>query len=181
MSFSNSEAQNYPETIEISLALENKYFSWLIVIGLYGYRPFQLLKVILAFSWLWKAAFKLIFSNSKNFSCCNLSAGVAQNARFTTNGMCAKNNTHINVERTSNNRVIAASDLYCCLLPQCEALRTCRSGFPIATKWCCDQVPLWSPHFCGTWTLQETTFTFYFLRSVSWVIGKSFLVPSTFV
>jgi len=25
------------------------------------------------------------------------------------------------------------------LLPQCEALRTCRSGFPIATKWCCDQ------------------------------------------
>jgi len=47
MSFSNSEAQNYPGTIEISLALENKYFSWLIVIGLYGYRPFQLLKVIL--------------------------------------------------------------------------------------------------------------------------------------
>jgi len=29
--------------------------------------------------------------------------------------------------------VIAAHDLYCCLLPQCEALRTCRSGFPIAT------------------------------------------------
>jgi len=24
-------------------------------------------------------------------------------------------------------------DLYCCLLPRCEALRTCRSGFPIAT------------------------------------------------
>jgi len=36
------------------------------------------------------------------------------------------------VARTSNNRVIAAHDLYCCLLPQCEALRTCRSGFPIA-------------------------------------------------
>ena len=32
-----------------------------------------------------------------------------------------------------------ACELYCCLLPQCEALRTCRSGFPIATKWCCDQ------------------------------------------
>jgi len=30
-------------------------------------------------------------------------------------------------------QVIAAHDLYCCLLPQCEALRTCRSGFPIAT------------------------------------------------
>jgi len=30
-------------------------------------------------------------------------------------------------------------ELYCCLLPQCEALRACRSGFPIATIWCCDQ------------------------------------------
>jgi len=27
-----------------------------------------------------------------------------------------------------------ACELYCCLLPQCEALRTCRSGFPIATQ-----------------------------------------------
>ena len=36
------------------------------------------------------------------------------------------------VARTSNNRVISSGDLYCCLLPQCEALRTCRSGFPIA-------------------------------------------------
>ena len=32
-----------------------------------------------------------------------------------------------------------ACDLYCYLLPQCEALRTCCSGFPMATKWCCDQ------------------------------------------
>jgi len=30
-------------------------------------------------------------------------------------------------------RVIMARDLYCCLRPQCEALRTCHSGFPIAT------------------------------------------------
>ena len=30
-------------------------------------------------------------------------------------------------------RVIMACELYCCLLPQCEALRICRSGFPIAT------------------------------------------------
>jgi len=30
-------------------------------------------------------------------------------------------------------REIATHDLYCCLLPQCEAMRTCRSGFPIAT------------------------------------------------
>jgi len=35
-------------------------------------------------------------------------------------------------------RVIAVHDLYC-LLPQCEVLFTCRSGFPIAKKWCCDQ------------------------------------------
>jgi len=34
--------------------------------------------------------------------------------------------------RTSNNRVILSGELYCCLLPQCEALRTCHSGFPIA-------------------------------------------------
>jgi len=37
------------------------------------------------------------------------------------------------VARTSNNRVISSGDIYCCLLPRCEALRTCRSGFPIAT------------------------------------------------
>jgi len=29
--------------------------------------------------------------------------------------------------------VITACDLYCCLLPQCEVLRTCHAGFPIAT------------------------------------------------
>jgi len=40
---------------------------------------------------------------------------------------------YIHVVGTSNNRVVAAHDLYCCLLPQCEALRTCRSGFPIET------------------------------------------------
>ena len=38
------------------------------------------------------------------------------------------------VTRTSNNRVISLGDLYCCLLPQCEALRTCRSRFLIATQ-----------------------------------------------
>ena len=40
---------------------------------------------------------------------------------------------------TVTTRVISSRDLYCCLLPWCEALRTCRSGFPITTKWCCDQ------------------------------------------
>jgi len=48
--------------------------------------------------------------------------------------MCVKNNTIMYVARTSNNRVISSGDLYCCLLPRCEALRTCRSGFPIATR-----------------------------------------------
>jgi len=62
------------------------------------------------------------------------SVGVALNVRVTTNGMCMKNNTHIYVSRTSNNRVIAACELYCCLLPQCKALCTCHLGFPIATR-----------------------------------------------
>ena len=88
--------------------------------------------------------------------CCNLSGGVALDAWFTTNGMCAKNNNiyawreqaiiewlrrgisvdtkwwtiEQNGQRTL--RGIAPHDLYCCLLPQCEALRTCRSDFPIA-------------------------------------------------
>ena len=36
---------------------------------------------------------------------------------------------HIYVARTSNNGVIMACELYCCLLPQCKALRICRSDF----------------------------------------------------
>ena len=36
---------------------------------------------------------------------------------------------YIYVAQTSNNRVIMACELYCCLLPQCEALRICHSGF----------------------------------------------------
>ena len=63
--------------------------------------------------------------------CCNLSVEVALNVRFTTKWMCAKNNTYIlvYVARTSNSRVISSGDLYYCLLPQCETLCTCRSGF----------------------------------------------------
>jgi len=38
------------------------------------------------------------------------------------------------VARTSNNRVIMACELCCCLLPQCEALRICRSGFSDRNK-----------------------------------------------
>ena len=65
--------------------------------------------------------------------CCNLSGGVVLIVWFTTNGMCVKNNTIICVERASNSKRDCEHDLYCCLLPRCEALRTCRSGFPIAT------------------------------------------------
>jgi len=69
----------------------------------------------------------------KGGCCCNLSVMVALNVRFTTNGMCVKNNTHIYLARTSNNRLIVACDLYCCLLPKCEALHTSRSSFLIST------------------------------------------------
>ena len=65
--------------------------------------------------------------------CCNLLVDVALNVRFTTAGMCAKNNTHLleYAARTSNSRVISSGDLYYCLLPQCETLWTCRSGFAL--------------------------------------------------
>jgi len=36
---------------------------------------------------------------------------------------------YIYMARTSSNGVIAEHDLYCCLLPQCEALRTYCPGF----------------------------------------------------
>jgi len=53
--------------------------------------------------------------------------------------MYVKNNTHIYVSQTSRNWMSTTWDLFCCLLPQCEALHTCRLGFPITTKWCFDQ------------------------------------------
>jgi len=37
----------------------------------------------------------------------------------------------------TSKRVIMTCDLCCCLLPQCEAMRTCSSTFPITSKWCC--------------------------------------------
>jgi len=65
--------------------------------------------------------------------CCNLSGGVALIVWFTTNGMCMKNNIIIYVARASNSKRDYEHDLYGCLLPQCEALRTCRLRFLIAT------------------------------------------------
>ena len=70
----------------------------------------------------------------KEGRCCNLSVDVALKVRFTTNGMCAKSNTQIYVTWTSDNRVISSGDLYYCLLPHCEALRTCHSSFLITTQ-----------------------------------------------
>ena len=57
----------------------------------------------------------------------------------TQTGCAPRITLYIYVERTSNNTVIAAHDRHCCLLPQREALRTCRSGFLIAT------IPLGKP------------------------------------
>ena len=74
--------------------------------------------------------------------CCSLSGGVVLIVWFTTNGMCGKNNTIICVAWASNSKRDCKHDLYCCLLPRCETLRTCRSGFPIATVLAPDPV-LW--------------------------------------
>jgi len=71
--------------------------------------------------------------------CCNHSVGVVLNVRFATNGMYVMNNTHICVSQTSRNRMNTTWDFYCCLLPECEALHTCRLGFPIIKKWWFDQ------------------------------------------
>ena len=89
----------------------------------------------------------------KRKGCCsNLSFGVALNTPFTKNGMCEKNSTHTHVARTSNNRMIAACDFYCCLLPQCEASRTCRSGFPIPTIPCSLFILCWK---MGGWQTRK--------------------------
>jgi len=71
------------------------------------------------------------FAVKRKGCCCNLSVDVVLNVWFTMNGMCAKNKTHM--EWKHNNRVVSSGDLYCCLLPQCESLCACQSGFLIAT------------------------------------------------
>ena len=52
-----------------------------------------------------------------------------------------------------------ACELYCCLLPQCEALRICRSGFSIAT------LPLKLPDVF-TANLAEAGKRLFFFKSV---------------
>jgi len=66
--------------------------------------------------------------------CCNRSASVALECVVHHERNVCKEKHPIYVVRTSNNRVIVVCDLYYCLLPQCKALRTCHSGFPIATS-----------------------------------------------
>jgi len=65
--------------------------------------------------------------------CCNHYAGVALECAVHNERNVREEKHYIRVARTNNNRVIAAHDLYCCLLPQREASCTLRSGFPIAT------------------------------------------------
>jgi len=84
--------------------------------------------------WFGTLGFATLAPDRYAYGCCNISVGVALDVLFTTNGMWAKKNSHIYLARKGYNRVIIACDLYCCLLLQCEALRTCRSGFPIATQ-----------------------------------------------
>jgi len=70
----------------------------------------------------------------KSWNCCNHSAGVVLKSAVHHKRNAHEEKHHIYVARTSNNRVIAACDLSCCLLSQCEALRTCCLGFPMATE-----------------------------------------------
>ena len=95
------------------------------------------------------------FCTKKKWLCCNLSGGVALIMWFTTDGMCVKNSTIIYVARASNNMRDCDHDLYCCLLPQCEALRTCRSGFPIVT-WVKHRDRVVLEPLAATWEFQQT-------------------------
>ena len=115
---------------------------------------------------------------------CNLSGGVALIVWFTTNGMCVKNNTIIYVAWASNSKRDCEHDLYCCLLPRCEASRAYRSGFPIATQSTAVREHIFmQSRFINFWA--ETTFLLHFYRSdlrntisshISSVVVCSFLI-----
>ena len=102
-------------------------------------------KMVLWSGWSGCAEFSLHTKNVRSVwfivkrrgCCCNLSGGVALIVCFTTNRMCVKNITIIYVARANNNK--SDCDTWSLLLLRCKALRTCRLGFPIPTKWCCDQ------------------------------------------
>ena len=56
--------------------------------------------------------------------CCNLSAGVALNARFTTNGMCSKNNTPIH-SRWREHPIIEWSRRVISIIACCHSTKLC--------------------------------------------------------
>ena len=79
------------------------------------------------------------FVVKKRKYCCNLSVGIALNVIHHERNVRKEQYQYMYVTRTNNNRAIAAHDLYCCSLSQCEALLASRSGFPNVTKWSCDR------------------------------------------
>jgi len=68
--------------------------------------------------------------------------------------MYVKNNTIIYVEWASNSKRDCEHDLCCCLLPRCEALRTCRSVFPIATEAPIEKIT-WGERKAARWNQQR--------------------------
>jgi len=106
-------------------------------LGISGYN-----KMMLWPGWGSRADFSLHTKNVRSLwfvakgrgCCCNLSGGVALIVWFTTNGMRSKNKNICAWREQAIIREIATHDFYCCLLPRFEALRTFRSGFPIATE-----------------------------------------------
>jgi len=110
--------------------------------------------------------------------CCNLSIGVALNVRFTTKRMCAKNNIRKFVARTSNNRVIATHYLYCYLLPQSEALRTCRLDFHRLSTLLLAHFSTWrhtdqvasTIAKCGICAMHDKIFDIHIKRTWDWII-----------
>ena len=95
---------------------------------------YQDVKVVLSSAFTQRMRDRCSSLQKRRGCCCNLSGGVVLIVRFITNGMCTKNKKIYAWCTQATIREIAMHDLYCCLLPRCEALRTCRSGFPIATK-----------------------------------------------
>ena len=65
---------------------------------------------------------------------------LALNARFTTNGMCAKNNTHIYVARTSNN---SDQGMWSLLLLAATVLVSRRLTKPKTHSWSLDHMTSW--------------------------------------
>jgi len=102
--------------------------------------------------------------------CCSHPVNVVVNVCFTTNRMCMKNNTH--VAQTNRNKMSTTWDLYCCLVPQREALHTCWSAFPITTKWYLDQDVKVVP---GTTFTKRTCNWCGSLRNRGYVVATSWL------